>query len=153
MSLVRRTPPTDPSGYEHDIYAWSRRQAELLRDGRFAEADWPNIIEEIESVGGSQRRALKSSYRLVITHLLKWQFQREKRSRSWKNTIGRERGTIQSDERDNPSLAADANAIIGEIYSIAARDAARETGLPLATFPPTCPYSLDFLRDHDAMPE
>jgi hypothetical protein len=154
MSLAKdKQGSQGPTAYEADVYAWSHEQAQLLRLRRFEEIDLANIVEEIESVGRAERKGLKSSYRLVIVHLLKWQFQPQKRSRSWRNTIGRERDVIEDDENDSPSLAAQAPRIVTEVYPSARRQVARETGLPLSALPATCPYSLDFLRDHDAMPE
>lgn len=53
--------------YDDDTLLWSQRQAELLRRraaGELvndAELDCPNIAEEIESVGISERRALASA--------------------------------------------------------------------------------------------
>ena len=44
--------------YETDIYAWSQRQVALLRASAFSEVDWVHVIEEIESLGTSQRSEL-----------------------------------------------------------------------------------------------
>lgn len=152
MSNAPRIEPADDL-YEKDGYAWSKREAELLRQRRFAEVDLANVIEEIESVGKSERRALKSSYRVLIQHLLKWQFQPERRSRSWADTIRTQRTEVESDEEDNPSLKAESDAIVAAAYRLARKQAADETGLPLATFPDTCPYTPDQLRNRDHLPE
>ena len=103
-----------PADIEDDFSAWCYEQAALLRQKRFAEADLPNIVEELESMGNEQRHALRSSYRLVIAHLLKWQFQPEYRSRSWEVTIVRERTNIKDRERANRSLAKKAVFTSGE---------------------------------------
>lgn len=154
MSLAKDKPYYEKqTDYEDDVYAWAYEQAQLLRLGRFREVDLPNIIEEIESLGSEQRYALESSYRLLISHLLKWQFQNDRQSRSWKVTITRERNHIERREKRNPSLKADAKQIVNDIYRQAVREASDETGLPRDTFPAECPYSIDFLRDPDAMPE
>jgi len=142
-----------PVDIEDDFGAWSYQQAELLRQRRFAEADFANIIEELESMGREQRLALTSSYRLLISHLLKWQFQPAHRSRSWAVTITRERANIEEREAINPSLAAEVKRIVDDVYPKAVREAIRDTDLPRSDFPAECPYSLAFLRDHDAMPE
>lgn len=143
----------DPADIEDDFYAWCFQQAELLRQRRFAEADLPNVIEELESMGREQRHALSSSYRLLISHLLKWQFQPQLRSRSWSVTIERERANIEEREEDNRSLAADAKRIIEGAYSRAVREAMKDTDVPKTTFPAECPYTLDQLRDPDWMPK
>jgi len=64
--------------YEQDFYAWSEEQAALLRAGRAAEADLDNIVEEIESMGKSERRELISRLTVLLLHLLKWRLQRPK---------------------------------------------------------------------------
>lgn len=154
MSLAKDKPYfSQPSDYEDDVYAWAFEQAQLLRLGRFDELDIANVIEEVESLGSEQRHALESSYRILILHLLKWQFQSARRSRSWDSTISRERGLVLRREKRNHTLRARAQELVDDIYPDAVREASKETGLPPAIFPATCPYSLDFLRKHDAMPE
>ena len=96
--------------------------------------------------------SLRSSYRLVILHLLKCQFQSEKRTASWEITIGREQQHIEDIEEDNHTLREEARSFVEEVYPKARRSAAREAKLPLSTFPPECPYTLDQLRDDDWMP-
>lgn len=154
MSLAKDKPlyavPTD---YEDDFYAWSVEQAELLRLRRFSELDLTNLVEEIESMGREQRHALRSSYRVLLIHLLKWQFQPDRRSRSWSITIVRERGNIAEREEDNPSLKSDAKAIVVQAYRTARADAAAETGLDRATFPAECPYAIDDLRNSEFLPD
>lgn len=142
-----------PTLYERDFYLWCHTEAELLRLRRFGEADLPNIVEELQSMGNSLRSSLRSSDRLVIMHLLKWQFQLEFRGPSWESTIGRERDHVADIEGDNPSLRSEARRLIEDGYPRARRAAARETRLPLAAFPPECPYTLEQLRDPEWMPE
>jgi Domain of unknown function DUF29 len=153
MALAKEKPlyPV-PADIEDDFYAWCFEQAELLRQKRFAEADLPNVIEELESTAKHHRSMLKSSYRLVILHLLKWEYQPDRRARSWELTIVRERNNIEDREEDNLTLKKEAGALVAEVYRRAARQAARETKLPVTTFPADCPYTIDQLRDPDWMP-
>lgn len=138
---------------EDDFYAWCWEQAELLRQKRFAEADLLNVVEELEGMAKHHRSALKSSYRLVIVHLLKWQYQKQRRARSWDLTIVRERNNIADYEEDSQSLKNDAPSLVAEVYRRAAHQAARETKLPVDIFPADCQYTVDQLRDPDFMPE
>src|SRR5919199_451354 len=78
--------------YESDFYGWCMREARLLREGRLAELDLPNLAEEIESLGNEQEHALEASLRVLLVHLLKWRYQPKRRTRSWAGTIVRERG-------------------------------------------------------------
>ncbi|MBO0904165.1 DUF29 domain-containing protein [Jiella sonneratiae] len=104
-------------------------------------------------MGKRHRRALHSSYRILMLHPLKWHFQPERRSRSWAESIRRERTNI-TDQQD---LRSDIKAIdageIAMIYRRAVRLAAQETALPLSTFPQTCPNTDAQLRDHHYLPE
>jgi uncharacterized protein DUF29 len=141
-----------PTTYERDFYLWCFEQAELLRLRRFSQADLPNIIEELESMGRSDRRALSSSYRLVIAHLLKWQYQPQLRGSSWEVTLLRERAHIKEMEEQSGSLRADARRIVEDVYLDAKREASTETRLPRSSFPAECPYSPDQLRNPDWFP-
>ena len=154
MALANGKPLyTEQTAIRDDAYAWCFEQAELLRQSRFSEVDIPNLIEELESTGSEKRHALRSSYRLIIAHLLKWQFQRERRARSWELTIARERVNVEDRERDSKSLRNEAPGIVEEAYRSAVFLAAKETRLPRNAFPFDCPYTLDQLRDRDWMPE
>ena len=139
--------------YETDVHAWTREQAGLLRKLRPAGLDWENVAEEIESLGSEQLHALESYYSLLIMHLLKWHYQPERRSRSWRSTIIDSRSQIERRERRNPSLKATASDIVADVYASGRDRAAAETDLPLWTFPSACPYSFDQLRDRDLLPE
>jgi hypothetical protein len=154
MALAKEKPLyTELADIGDDFETWCYQQAELLRQQRFAEVDIPNVIEELESMGSEQRHALESSYRLVISHLLKWQYQPQLRSSSWEITISRERNHITSREQTNRALRAGAREIIESVYRSAVREASIETGLDRNIFPFDCPYTVDQLRDPDFMPD
>jgi hypothetical protein len=81
--------------------------------------------------------------RLILHHLLKWQYQSDRRSWSWIKTIQRERVNIQLYLEDTPSLKRILDSEwIAKAYKTARKDASIETDLPLSTFPEDCPYSL-----------
>jgi hypothetical protein len=156
MAQVKAKPkPVEsaPTGYESDFYLWCFEQAELLRRRCSAELDLPNMIEELQSMGREQRYNLKASYRLLISHLLKWQYQPERRSASWEITIIRERSHVKDRESDSHALRSQAAEIVEAAYPAARREAQVETGLPKSAFPPECPYTLDQLRDPDWLPD
>lgn len=152
-SATHRSHRREPSEYEDDYVRWCFDQAELLRRNRFTALDAPNLIEELESMGNEQRHALRSSYRLIMMHLLKWQFQPEKRTRSWRVTITRERVNVSDREKDSKTLRDQADALVAEAYRGAVLRAADETGLARDVFPFDCPYTVDQLRDPDWMPQ
>lgn len=54
--------------YNSDYYGWTQQQAELLRSGNLGELDVSNLLEEIESMGGSVRRELESRLEVLFMH-------------------------------------------------------------------------------------
>lgn len=103
-------------------------------------------------MGSEQLHALRSSYRVLVVHLLTWQFQPQRRSRSWTMTIDRERDDTEDREETNRALRKRASQIVEYVYPKAVRRAARETGLARDAFPAECPYTIEQLRDPDWMP-
>jgi hypothetical protein len=73
--------------YDQDFYQWTHEQAELMKAGALSQLDIPNLIEEIESMGRSEKRELRSRLTVLLMHLLKWDYQQDRRSGSWKSTI------------------------------------------------------------------
>ncbi len=77
-----------PNGlYQQDFYLWTESTANLLREAKFSQLDLVNLIEEVESMGRSEKRELKSRLIILLMHLLKWKYQPAKRSHSWRSTI------------------------------------------------------------------
>jgi uncharacterized protein DUF29 len=111
------------SDYDVDVYAWSQRQSALLRRlaagerVNDADLDWPNIAEEIETVGRSERAALRSHIANVVEHLIKLEASPAHEPRAgWQDTIDRARSEIGSLLEDSPSLrAAVASLIAGAL--------------------------------------
>jgi hypothetical protein len=139
--------------YDRDFAEWTARNAELLRAGRLDEADIEHIAEEIEDMGKRQRHELRSRLRVLLTHLLKWQAQRDRRGPSWIGTIATQRAEIGDLLEDAPSLRGLLCEGLGKVYGQACSQAARETGLALTTFAEVCPFSLDQILDQDFFPE
>lgn len=48
--------------YDHDVVAWAKEQAALLRAGRFSVLDVEHIAEEIEDVGKSEQRSWRAAW-------------------------------------------------------------------------------------------
>jgi hypothetical protein len=133
--------------YDTDILLWSERQAELLR--RLAEGeqidtddlDWTNLAEEIEAVGISQRRELSNRMVRLLHHLLKYHYQPELRSRSWRSTIRTQRREIGDLLADSPSLRPTLAAALVRAYPNARQDALDETGL--LDLPVDLPFTIE----------
>jgi hypothetical protein len=139
--------------YERDFYTWALRQAEVVRARRLGELDFDNIAEELRSLGSEQEHRLESSYRVLLMHLLKWAFQPTRRSRSWRGTIVRERINAERTLERNPGLRSRQADLFAEAYRGARKEAAAETGLPLATFPEPPPFTLAQAMDEEFWPE
>ena len=129
--------------YDADPHAWYEEQASLLRDGRLDDLDAAHLIEELEDLGRSERDRLFSSLRLILTHLLKWRHQPERRTRSWTVTIERERVNVDVWLTRSPSLKSRLPSEYAQAWRAARRDAAVETGLPPPAFPEDCPFTLE----------
>jgi Domain of unknown function DUF29 len=134
------------AAYEGDFYSWTQEQGALLRAGRLDAVDRDNIAEEIESLGRNELGKLVSFYRLVLLHTLKCDHQPEKQTRSWLISIENHRDSGAQVLADNPGLRSRVDEVITRAYRHARRDAADEIGLPIKTFPTTCPYSLEDIR-------
>ncbi len=141
-----------PSLYDTDLYLWSQTNAQLLRQGRFNELDIEHLIEEIEDMGRSEQRGIYSHQANLIMHLLKWDFQPKYRGGNWLGSIRNARLAIAKLIKENPSLQAAPEKDLIEIYSDARELAADETGLSLATFPLTCPYTIAQILDKEWLP-
>lgn len=139
--------------YEKDFYAWALHSAELIRQGKLAEVDLEHIAEEIESMGKSDKRELVSRFAVLLAHLLKWQFQPERRGNSWKYTIKTQRFEVTELLDDSPSLKYELDKQLEHAYEKALLLAVNETGLSQDTFPDSCPFSLEQSLDSNFFPK
>jgi hypothetical protein len=139
MALVK-TP--DQTLYKTDYLQWLESTIEKLHDQDYKNVDWENLVEEIQDMGKSERRSLESNLIVVLLHLLKWQYQSERRSGSWEGSIIEHRRRIKKSLQESPSLKSYLISILAECYAESLKQAKAETGLPLATFPTECDYDL-----------
>lgn len=130
--------------YETDVVAWASEQAALIRAGRFDQLDLEHIAEEIEDVGKSEQRELASRMAVLLMHLMKWQFQPQKRSMSWTLTIKEQRRLSVRRIAKTPSLASMLvdPEWIDDIWVDAKALAEKETGIDQGTLPEVCPWAM-----------
>jgi hypothetical protein len=138
--------------YQSDFYSWTQEQAALLKAGRLQELDIENLIEEIETMGRSEKRELESRLMVLLVHLLKWHHQPVRRGRSWQLTIDEQRLQFSKVLTDNPGLKSQLDQIINDAYSLAVIRSANETGLEKNVFPDTCPWDLEQILDEGFYP-
>jgi hypothetical protein len=153
MKSPQASTVADVSGlYDEDFFEWTRRNAELLRAGQLEQADLQHIAEEIEDMGKRDLKELNSRMRVLLIHLLKWQLQPEKRSRSWNTTIVAQRIEIEDDLEQSPSLKGKLDRGLPDNYAKAVRRAISETGLAREQFPSACPFTLEQILDPEFLP-
>jgi hypothetical protein len=130
--------------YTRDETAWLEAMADLARRGIVSELDLENLAEYLTDMAQRDRREVKSRLVVLLTHLLKLQFQPKKRSRSWRVTVESQRQEL-SELAGGGVLRSHAETILPDAYANAVKRAVTETGLPGSTFPANCPYTFDAL--------
>jgi hypothetical protein len=143
MTTHQPTVITSYNLYDQDFNLWIETTSKQLKAGKFAEIDLANLIEEIESMGKSEKRELKSRLIVLLMHLLKWQYQPEKRSESWRSMITEQRICIELLLEDSPSLQPLLIEIFTDCYEKARLKASEETGMKLNFFPKESPFTLE----------
>lgn len=150
VSPARLAADTPEDGlYDEDFVAWIERQAALLRSGTLTALDRANLAEELEDMGKAKRQELRSRLEVLLTHLLKYQFQPAMRTGSWLGTIGEQRHRIEDVVEESPSLRPLLAELLedAKLYKRAVQKAVLETGLSAGTFPPVNPYGGRALDD------
>ena len=153
MSKVALKPPPAADLYGTDFYAWTQAQAELLRARRFEELDLDNLIDEVASVGGSEKREIKSRLSVLIGHLLKWKYQPGGRSSGWAGTINEQRQQLHDVLEMSPSL----RRYPGQIFSLCHLSgrllASKDSGIDFTLFPEQPPFGIEQVLDPDFLPK
>ena len=141
--------------YEQDFYAWTQEQATLLEARQWEVVDLPHLVEEIITLGASERRALGSHLKQLVMHLLKWYYPPEGRqtSQSWRASIRHARDEITQILEESPSLQGAIPTLLARRYRAARLLAHDETGWPLPTFPETCPWTVGQILTEDFWPD
>lgn len=139
----------EPPLYDRDFLIWTEKQIESLKKGQWEQLDVEHLVEELAALGRSEQKELGSYLQVLFMHLLKYQHQPQRRTRSWKVTISNCRDKIQDCLEDTPSLRRFLQDPdwIQKYYQRARRDAAKETGKPIETFPAECPFSITQILD------
>lgn len=145
--------PTQASSYETDYVHWVETTLEHLKAGDYTNVDWVNLLEEIEDMSRRERQSLESNLVIVLLHLLKWQYQPELQSGSWKGSLVEHRRRIRKSLKSSPSLKPYLQQCFDEAYTDAVEQAVAETSLPCTIFPVACPYMLEQVLDAEYLPE
>jgi hypothetical protein len=139
--------------YESDFYTWTQEQAQLLRERRFDNLDLENLVDEVASVGSSEKREIRNRLKVLLTHLLKWRFQSGRRGSSWSDTLFSQRQNLTDILDGSPSLRPYFEHAIKAAYAGAKVSASKQTGLAIGIFPEECPFSVAEMLDFEFFPE
>ena len=141
LSTATQSKAKNDPEYEKDFYKWVNNQANLLKKKEFTKLDIDNLIEEIESLGKSEKRMLKSYLEVLLMHMLKIRHQPGMHTTSWDLSIKEAGYKVQKTLKENPSLKAKLKEIVEEAYFSARLKAALETKLDENVFEEKCPWT------------
>jgi Domain of unknown function DUF29 len=130
--------------YERDETAWLEAMSALAASGRYAEMDYRHLSEYLADMAKRDRREVFSRLVVLLSHLLKWEHQPERRSGSWRGTIRAQRRELRQ-LLESGTLRQHAEAVLADAYAEARRQAADETELSLDVFPAEDARGLDEL--------
>ncbi len=126
--------------YNQDFFLWIDETVKQLKSGNFSEVDLENLIEEVESLGKSQRKAVRSYLLRLLEHLLKRCYVLMPDCyRGWEIEIRNFRRELKQEFKDSPSLKRFMLEILTESYQDAL-ESMRED-YPDVTFPDVYPFS------------
>jgi len=139
--------------YDTDFYQWTVAQASLLRNEEYADLDRHNLIEEIESMGASERRELDSRLTTIMLHLLKITNEPNSSAvRGWKTTILTQRTDLRKVLRNNATLRGAVANFVDDAYQDAQLLAADALQIEHINLPPECPWTAEQLLDLNWLP-
>lgn len=139
--------------YDIDFFAWTQEQARLLRERRFDDLDLENLIDEVESVGGSDKQQIENRLIVLVAHLLKWKYQPGARTPSWQGSIREQRRRIKIVLRHSPSLKTYPSMVFADQYLGARLEASEDTGIDFMLFPDQCPFTIEQVLDDAFLPK
>lgn len=128
------------SRHDEDRYSWAQEQVALLQAGRVGEIDVRDLVEVLNDVSGSEYDKLESALTIVLLHLLKWDHQPARQTRSWVNSILEHRRRAEKQIRKNPGLKGRLSEAIEDGYEYARTRCGTETSIELELLPRSCPY-------------
>lgn len=142
--------------YDTDFYLWIQHTVEALKQQDWDRVDWDNLIEEVESMGRSEKRELKSRLLVILEHLLKlmfWESEKPQNARGWRNMVIEQRNQVDLILEDSPSLKPWLTESFVESYAKARQQTLQKYGLPVDRFPTQPPFSLEDVLNANWLPE
>ncbi|MEO1341752.1 MAG: DUF29 domain-containing protein [Cyanobacteria bacterium J06635_13] len=93
--------------HQQDFNLWTEKVKSKIQQRDFEDTDWDNLLDEIEDMGKSNRRALRSYTQRLTEHIFKlkyWKEERDRHKNGWKLEIINFRTQISNILEDSPSL-------------------------------------------------
>ncbi|MFM2060533.1 MAG: hypothetical protein RLZZ507_203 [Cyanobacteriota bacterium] len=128
--------------YEQDFSLWVEDTVSKLKARDNDNLDWDNLIEEVESLGKSQRKTVRSFLVRLLEHLLKRCYvPMSDCYRGWEIEIRNFRQRLQIELEDSPSLKGFVLEILDKSYEMALENV--RDGYPEIYFSDVCPFPSD----------
>jgi Domain of unknown function DUF29 len=137
--------------YMADEVAWLDAMIELIDAGQIGDLDFEHLKEYLQDLASRDRKDVKNRSKVLIAHVLKWKFQEERRSNSWRSSVTTQRQALEDEFSESQTLRNHAEAALPKVYAQAVEWAADETGLPKTSFPPECPWTLEQLLSPEVL--
>ncbi len=152
--MKKRAPKPDSASelHERDFFAWTKAQARLLREKRFDELDFANLIDEVEGAGEAEKRQIETHLETLLTQLLKWKYQPGARTAAWRSLVDEQRRLLAYILEMSPSLSAYPAEVFQDSYLVARLAASKESGMDAALFPMPAPFTLQEALDEEFWP-
>ncbi|MGB3201889.1 MAG: DUF29 domain-containing protein [Nodosilinea sp.] len=141
--------------YDQDFYRWIQHTVQALKHHDLDQVDWENLIEEIDSMGRSEKKELKSRLLVILEHLLKlmfWESEKAQNSRGWRNTVIEQRGQLELLLDDSPSLRPMVRELFRESYARARTQVLQKSELPSDRIPTLPPFTADDALNPNFLP-
>jgi len=115
-----------PALYERDETAWLEAMAELARDGRAEDLDLGHLADCLFDMARRDRREVESRLAVLLSHLLKWTYQPDHRSRGWRASVIEQRQELNR-LAGRGVLRNHAQEVLADVYT-ARPDGRNQTG-------------------------
>ena len=156
QSVAKPAAGVAPPLYDRDFFAWTQQQAALLKAGRLTDIDLAHLIEEVEDLGGEQKRAVRSHLRHLLEHLLKLRCSpADDPRRGWRDEVRNARVEIEDRLTGSPSLRSHLDTLLHDVWPRARRLAASRMADhgEHPDIPADCPFTPAQVLDDDFWPD
>jgi hypothetical protein len=141
--------------YNTDYNLWLEETVRKLQAKDLNSIDWENLIEEVASLGRSEKRRIESLLTRLFEHLLKlayWEAERNYNQNHWKKEVFNFRKQIDKELKASPSLKCHLKEVFEECYQEARILVSLASELPLDTLPSSPIGNAEQILDENWLP-